>query len=83
MSRFTALMDLYGRNVLDAWLRPSPAGAQAHDIHPAIIDVAARIRLSPNGRFAQNKFLSEVEAHAKQWYPDYDEWRQSSQSAGQ
>lgn len=84
MSRFTALMDLYGRNVLDTWLRPSGQGAKAHakthDIHPAIIDVAARVRLSANGRFAQRKFLDEVESHAAKWYTDYDEWRQSSHS---
>ncbi len=83
MSRFTALMDLYGRNVLDTWLRPSAKGAKAHDIHPAIIDVAARVRLSANGRFAQRKFLDEVESHAAKWYADNDEWQHSSPSQEQ
>jgi len=74
MTRFTALMDLYGRHALDEWLRPSPKGGQSHDIHPAIIDIAARMRLSDNGRFAQRKFLDAVETQAAKWYADFDEW---------
>ncbi len=79
MVRFQALMDLYVRDVLSDWMRPSgkvlaDGQSSGEDIHPAVIDVAATARLSPNGRFARNRFLEAVERNAKENYHDFAPW---------
>lgn len=94
MVRFQALMDLYVRDVLNEWMRPStPPGepgtddqlqrsgatdarqqASGDDIHPAVIDVAATMRLSANGRFATRKFLEAVQNNVEQNYRDFAPW---------
>jgi len=71
-ARFRALMDLFARGVLEPWTRPRGAGRTA--LHPAVIDVASRMRLSDNGRFAPRKFARAVEETARMHYPDLEGW---------
>lgn len=81
MIRFQALMDLYVHDTLSPWIRPS-SESQANastqqagdDIHPAIIDVAATMRLSNNGRFAPRKFIEAVEQNVELNYRDFTPW---------
>lgn len=79
MVRFQALMDLYVSDVLSDWMRPSgtilaDGESSGEDIHPAIIDIAATQRLSPNGRFARKKFLEAVERNVHENYQDFTPW---------
>jgi hypothetical protein len=72
LPRFRALMDLFSRGVLEPWSRVRDEGRTA--LHPAVIDVASRMRLSANGRFAPRKFLDEVELTARETYPQLEGW---------
>ena len=70
--RFRALMDLYTRNILADWVR---GGASTRtEIHPAVLDVASRLRLASNGKFPVRKFLEEVTETATMNYADLAEW---------
>jgi len=72
--RFSALMELISKNALGAWMRSSIRREGASRIHPAVLDVASRMRLSKNGRFALNKFLESVEETAHAHYGNLPEW---------
>ena len=72
LPRFRALMDLYSRGLLAQWARDAVGGRSA--LHPAVIDVASRMRLSRNGRFAPRKFLDAVARTAEQAYPELADW---------
>jgi len=81
MLRFQALMDLYVHDTLSPWIRPSAAAGMGpsaqkagDDIHPAVIDVAATMRLSANGRFAPRKFIESVERNVELNYQDFSPW---------
>lgn len=60
-TRFTALMDLFVRNRLGPWVRNSAGKTDARDIHPAVVHVAAQMRLKRNGRFPERRFIEAVE----------------------
>jgi hypothetical protein len=72
LPRFRALMDLFSRGTLADWARVREGGRSA--LHPAVIDVASRMRLSRNGRFAPRKFLDAVARTAAQAYPELADW---------
>lgn len=72
--RFRALMDLVSKNALGEWVRTSIRTEGASRIHPAVLDVASRMRLSRNGRFAVNKFVDGVAKVASERYADLPEW---------
>lgn len=72
--RFQALMDLYTRDVLVDWVRSGSGGSVRTEIHPAVLDVASRLRLSSNGKFPVRKFLEDVTQTAKRNYADLDQW---------
>ena len=72
--RFRALMDLYTKRALGPWVREAGRGAGGTDIHPAVLDVASRMRLARNGRFPSRKFLEEVARTAGERYADLSEW---------
>lgn len=74
LMRFVALMDLYTRGALGPWVRSSGRGDAGTDIHPAVLDVASRMRLARNGRLPPSKFLDEVESIARERYADLAEW---------
>ncbi len=74
MDRFAALMELFSRGVLSDWVKSSDERSGSSDIHPAVVDTAARMRLSDNGRFPVRKFLTEVNATARNKYPDVPGW---------
>ena len=72
--RFRALMDLYTRDVLADWVRSSDSASTRTEIHPAVLDVASRLRLASNGRFPVRKFLEKVTESARTNYADLQEW---------
>jgi hypothetical protein len=72
--RFRAVMDLYIRNVLTDWIRSGGDQSRRMEIHPAVLDVASRLRLASNGKFPVRKFLEDVSAAAKANYADLKEW---------
>ncbi len=74
MTRFAALMALYTGGVLGPWVRSTPTRSGTSDIHPAVIDVAAWMRPSRNGKFPVRKFLQAVEATAQQRYAELEGW---------
>ncbi len=76
MARFAALMALFSEHKLQQWVRVSPENPWSSDIHPAVIDVAARMKPSRNGKFAVRKFLREVEQTARRRYADLEDWPQ-------
>lgn len=67
MNRFTALMDLFNRNRLSEWVRTSPRNSKAQDIHPAVVHVAAQLKVKKNGRFPEKRFLQAVQEVAAQY----------------
>ncbi len=71
-ARFRALMHLFAGGALGPWTRARDGGRTA--LHPAVIDVASRMRLSDNGRFAPRKFLDAVARAARESYPDLAGW---------
>lgn len=76
MARFAALMALFSDHKLQQWVRASPENPLSSDIHPAVIDVAARMKPSRNGKFPVRKFLREVEQTARRRYAGLEEWPQ-------
>lgn len=72
--RFRAVMDLYTRNVLADWVRSGDETSRRMEIHPAVLDVASRLRLASNGKFPARKFLEKVSATARENYADLEEW---------
>lgn len=78
--RFRALMDLYTRDSLGPWVRDA-GGAARTEIHPAVLDVASRMRLADNGRFPVRKFLERVGDTARRNYSDLAEWPIAETSA--
>jgi len=72
--RFHALMDLYTRGVLVDWIRQPNNASPRTEIHPAVLDIASRMRLASNGKFPVRKFLQEVEKTATSHYADLDQW---------
>jgi hypothetical protein len=72
--RFRALMDLYTRDVLVDWVRSGSGGSVRTEIHPAVLDVASRLRLASNGKFPVRKFLEDVTQTARSNYADLDQW---------
>ena len=74
MNRFAALMHLFSQGVLGEWVKSSGGRSGSSDIHPAVIDTAARMRLSDNGKFPVKKFLSAVNDNALDKYPGVPGW---------
>jgi len=72
--RFRALMDLYTRGVLADWVRSGGGVTERTEIHPAVLDVASRLRLASNGKFSVRKFLEKVTETACKDYADLAEW---------
>lgn len=72
--RFRAVMDLYTRDSLAGWVRSSSGASPRVEIHPAVLDVASRMRLASNGRFPVRKFLEKVSNTARENYADLEEW---------
>ena len=72
--RFRAVMDLYTRDVLADWVRNSGNQSARMEIHPAVLDVASRLRLASNGKFPVRKFLQQVSDAASKHYADLQEW---------
>ena len=72
--RFRALMDLYTRDVLADWVRSSGHASKRTEIHPAVLDVASRLRLASNGKFPVRRFLEKVTETATTDYADLEEW---------
>lgn len=72
--RFYAVMALYRRGALGPWVRRSPRRPEVGAIHPAVLDVAARMRLSNNGKLPIDKFLAEVERVARTTYQAPGGW---------
>lgn len=72
--RFRATMDLFMRDVLSEWTRSSGGSAARMEIHPAVLDVASRMRLASNGRFPVRKFLADVMKTARGNYADLEDW---------
>lgn len=73
-SRFRAVMDLFTRDVLVDWTRGSGGAAPRMEIHPAVLDVASRMRLAGNGKFPVRKFLDDVSRTARSNYADLEDW---------
>ena len=67
-------MDLYTRDALADWIRSSGDATERTEIHPAVLDVASRMRLASNGKLSVRKFLEEVAATARRDYADLEEW---------
>ncbi len=74
MQRFAALMQLFTANGLGPFVRPSRAGTHASDIHPAVIHVAAQMRLTDSMKFPPKRFLAAVAEVAQHRYPEVDGW---------
>jgi len=72
--RFRAVMELYRKGDLGRWVRRSGEGGDRTEIHPAVLDVASRMRLARNGRFPVRKFLADVAETAARNYADLREW---------
>jgi hypothetical protein len=72
--RFRALMDLYTRDVLADWMRSGGGASARTEIHPAVLDVASRLRLASNGKFPVRKFLQQVTETATSNYADLEQW---------
>lgn len=72
--RFRAVMDLYTRDILADWVRNSGDASPRMEIHPAVLDVASRLRLASNGKFPVRKFLDKVSEIARENYSDLEEW---------
>ncbi|MDH3282779.1 MAG: hypothetical protein OEQ18_16865 [Gammaproteobacteria bacterium] len=68
MSRFAALMHLFTNGRLQRWSRTSAGGRDAQDIHPAVVHVAAQMKLNANGKFPERKFLAAVAQAADRIY---------------
>lgn len=68
MSRFAALMHLFARGRLQRWSRTSAANPNAQDLHPAVVHVAAQMKLNASGKFPERKFLAAVAEVADQIY---------------
>ena len=73
-SRFCALMDLYTRDVLAGWVRLGAGASGRTEIHPAVLDVASRLRLASNGKFPVRKFIQQVTETAARNYADLEQW---------
>ena len=73
MSRFVALMHLFTRDRLRRWVRVSPGDRNAQDIHPAVVHVAAQMKLNRNGKFPERKFWSAVAEIADRVYASRDD----------
>jgi len=74
MSRFVALMHLFTRDRLRRWVRTNAGDRNAQDIHPAVVHVAAQMKLNRNGKFPERKFLSAVADIADRVYASRDNW---------
>ncbi len=72
--RFRALMDLYTRDVLADWIRSGGGASARTEIHPAVLDVASRLRLASNGKFPVRKFIQQVTETAARNYADLEQW---------
>ncbi len=80
MCRFFAFMDLVSSGALDAWMPESTESPGAREIHPAVIDVAARIPLTRKGKFPK-RFVKEVKRLARREYSDKPNAMQASDEA--
>ncbi len=78
IARFVALMYLFTGDRLRAWVRPSADCRRAHDIHPAVVHVAAEMALNRKGRFPERKFLAAVAETADRVYAGGDALRRDS-----
>lgn len=72
--RFSAMMDLLNRNALDVWVRRTENHERSM-LHPAVLDVAATMRVNKNGRFAPRKFIEQVALIAAENYGDDASWQ--------
>ena len=72
LARFRALMHLFSRNALSRWSKLREGGRTA--LHPAVIDVAASMRLAGNGHFPPRKFDQAVERTARERYAGLQGW---------
>lgn len=75
MSRFVALMHLFTRGRLRAWVRASPTKTDTSDIHPAVIHTAAQMKLNQNRKFPERKFLAVVAQLAEEHYRELGDWK--------
>jgi hypothetical protein len=74
MLRFCAVMDLFAKNVLGDWMRQAGHHTGTTELHPAVLDVASRMRLARNGKFPVRRFLETVEQTAKRDYARLADW---------
>ena len=79
MYRFRAVMELYTKGNLVEWIRHASYHSSSTEIHPAVLDVASRMRLAKNGKFPVRRFLEEVAKTAKNNYADLTEWPLSNE----
>ena len=74
--RFLALMQLHAKDALGP-LTHSGEGGRSTLLHPALLDTAAQVPLTRNGRFPPPRFLESAMARARQHYAEL-EWPPST-----
>lgn len=67
LTRIFALTKLMGADALGEWCVRTAGG---FDMHDAVIDAAAAVRLEETGLFPRDEFLREVERIAEEKYPE-------------
>lgn len=73
-TRFIALMRLFADDRLGSWARHDRSHGEHSSIHPAVIHVAAQMKLTPNDRFPEKRFLLAVAEVATASYPEVKGW---------
>jgi hypothetical protein len=73
-TRFVALMRLFADDRLGSWARHDRSHGEHSSIHPAVIHVAAQMKLTPNDRFPEKRFLLAVAEVAAASYPEVKGW---------
>ena len=66
-ARLFALMNILSDKELDKWRRETKGGFEIHD---AVIDAAATVKLNKNGEFPKKEFLKEVESIIQEKYSE-------------
>ena len=59
--RFFALMDMIRNEALSRWVRRDETESRWKEVHPALIDVARRIKMNKKGKFSVRAFRRAVE----------------------
>jgi hypothetical protein len=73
-SRIWALFGAIRQGELKEWIRPGET-AEITEIHPAVMDAAATVILTPDGKFPTEEFLAKVKELDQANYQDDDEPR--------